>query len=92
MRGKLRRQKPGLLIKSKTLKMKKFEQLGRSLSRTELLQITGGVTGGCGVKIDGVWRPINPDENGNTKDTAIRYVQNGWATNWCCDSCSWNVQ
>ena len=71
--------------------MKKFQSLGRSLSKAEMKNVLGGVHGSCGVKISGEWRPINPDENGNTKSIALSYVANGWATNWCCDSCSWNV-
>lgn len=75
--------------------MKKFQILGRSLSKNEQKKVRGGlaepVSGGCGVKINGEWRALNPDENGNTKDRAIQYVQNGWATNWCCDSCPWNL-
>ena len=47
--------------------------------------------GACGVKVDGEWIELTretPDEP--TKDRAIEYVTNGWATNWCCDSCPWN--
>lgn len=35
---------PGQFIKTKTFKMKKFEHLGRQLSREEQKAITGGLT------------------------------------------------
>lgn len=56
------------------------------LSREEMKSLTGGST--CGILVDGTWQRINPDAAGTTKGTAISYVSNGYASAWCCDSCS----
>jgi hypothetical protein len=64
------------------------------LSKEQQRKVTGGLaeaTGYCGVKINGSWRRLNDvDGNGTTIEQAQRYVYNGSATNWCCDSCAWN--
>jgi hypothetical protein len=57
------------------------------LSREQLKNVLGG--GNCGVLIDGQWREINqPSDGSGTIGIAISYVQNGYASRWCCDSCS----
>ena len=65
----------------------------KKLSKEEMKKVTGGVVadGDCGIKIDGEWIRIWGDGNGSpTKPHAIEAVENGTATNWCCDSCPWN--
>ena len=56
------------------------------LSREEMKGLIGG--GVCGVLMNGEWRSINPGADGTTRSTAISYVNNGYASAWCCDSCS----
>jgi hypothetical protein len=62
------------------------------LTKDQQRKLGGGdATGYCGVKIDGQWRRLNDtDGNGTTIEQAQWYVNNGYASGWCCDSCSWN--
>ena len=57
------------------------------LTREQLKRVLGGKN--CGVLIDGYWRQIYPSSShSGTKDIAISYVNNDYASRWCCDSCS----
>lgn len=62
------------------------------LTRSQMQNIRGGVQTNCGVKIDGEWYRLGlPDGEGAAR--AQEYVANGWATNWCCDSCpQWETE
>lgn len=58
------------------------------LGRDAQKKVTG--KGGCGVKIDGEWRPVNDyNEDGATIDDARRISARD-GVRWCCDRCPWN--
>ncbi len=59
------------------------------LTREQLKKVLGG--GNCGVMINGQWRQITSTSGSGCSTTqcvAVSYVNNGYATNYCCDSCS----
>ena len=59
------------------------------LTREQLKKVLGGKN--CGVLIDGTWREITSTVNSGCSTTqcvALSYLNNGFATGWCCDSCS----
>lgn len=79
-----------------TLKM----NFGEALSREQMKNVVGGYippdicevaapgepTTSCQVKINGEWRSMGVVP-GNGSACGQHYVSNGWASNWCCDSC-----
>lgn len=58
------------------------------LTKQEMKAVTGGKAAqtNCGVKINGEWRRFSVPE-GEGYALGEKYVANGWATNFCCDSC-----
>ncbi|MEC7755971.1 MAG: hypothetical protein VYB44_18205 [Bacteroidota bacterium] len=74
-----------------------------ALSRKQQKSVLGGVSTGCGVKVDGIWYEM-PDSNGDgltrpeaegSMWTEVNYqvsgiVVEGTVSGWCCDSCPWN--
>ena len=73
------------------------------LTKTQLKVVKG--SGVCGVKVGGMWIGVSDiNGDGGTRDDAEGAVGHsgvwglsngqtvtGTATNWCCDSCSWNA-
>ena len=76
--------------------MKKFEQLGRGLSKDEQKTIMGGVMddgggeGGtcCAHTVDWSYWSVCGLSRSQAQQAASQYVQqNGGHAFWCCDSC-----
>ena len=84
----------------KKLSLKKTTDTGTVLTRTQLKNVMGGnpmvTTKVCGIKISGQWYSVaggRAEAEGalGTTGSWNNGTVTGTVTNWCCDSCSWNV-